>query len=66
MRVSKAVNHRHFENIVMACIVLSSITLAAEDPTTGHNPLRNQILYWVDLVFAVIFTLEMVLKVGQE
>uniref|UniRef100_K1R285 Voltage-dependent calcium channel type A subunit alpha-1 n=1 Tax=Magallana gigas TaxID=29159 RepID=K1R285_MAGGI len=63
MRVSKAVNHRHFEKLVMACIVLSSITLAAEDPTTGHNSLRNQILYWVDLVFAVIFTLEMVLKI---
>lgn len=66
MRVSKAVNHRHFETLVMACIVASSITLAAEDPTTGQNSLRNQILYWVDLVFAVIFTLEMVLKVGQE
>lgn len=66
MRVSKAVNHRHFEKLVMACIGLSSITLAAEDPTTGQNSLRNQILYWVDLVFAVIFTLEMVLKVGQE
>lgn len=50
----------------MVCIVLSSITLAAEDPTTGHNSLRNQILYWVDVIFAVIFTLEMMLKVGQE
>lgn len=61
--VSKAVNHKHFETLVMVCIVLSSITLAAEDPTTGHNSLRNQILYWVDVIFAVIFTLEMMLKI---
>lgn len=61
--VSKAVNHKHFETLVMVCIVLSSITLAAEDPTTGHNSLLNQILYWVDVIFAVIFTLEMMLKI---
>nr|XP_022322875.1 voltage-dependent calcium channel type A subunit alpha-1-like [Crassostrea virginica] len=61
--VHSLINRKEFEGTVIACIVLSSITLAAEDPTTDHNSIRNQVLFWVDAFFATIFTVEMIMKV---
>ncbi|XP_056011391.1 voltage-dependent P/Q-type calcium channel subunit alpha-1A-like isoform X2 [Ostrea edulis] len=61
-KVHKLVIHDRFEKLVLICIILSSITLALEDPTKEHNSVRNEILFWVDAVFAFIFTIEMILK----
>ncbi|XP_062575412.1 voltage-dependent R-type calcium channel subunit alpha-1E-like [Saccostrea cucullata] len=61
--VGKVVRQDWFEKSVMICIVLSSITLAAEDPTKGNNAGRNKVLFWIDAVFALVFTMEMILKI---
>ncbi|XP_061188059.1 probable voltage-dependent N-type calcium channel subunit alpha-1B [Saccostrea echinata] len=61
--VRKVVHHDWFEKLVMVCIVLSSITLAAEDPSKGNNSVHNKVLFWIDSVFAIVFTMEMILKI---
>ena len=51
-----------FNNIILACIVFSSITLAIEDPIDQASP-KNKILQIFDFFFTSIFTMEIVLKV---
>jgi hypothetical protein len=46
----------------MIIICASSVALATEDPVDELNP-RNIILNYMDYVFTVVFTIEMVLKV---
>ncbi|XP_041443856.1 voltage-dependent L-type calcium channel subunit alpha-1C isoform X2 [Xenopus laevis] len=55
------VNNNIFTNLILFFILLSSISLAAEDPVR-HNSFRNQILGNADYVFTSIFTLEIILK----
>ena len=47
----------------MIIIILSSITLAAEDPVQETSQ-RNHVLTYFDYVFTGIFALEMFLKVS--
>ena len=58
----KIVNLNVFNNIILACIVFSSITLAIEDPIDESSS-KNQILKIFDYFFTSIFTMEIVLKV---
>lgn len=58
----KIVNLNVFNNIILACIVFSSITLAIEDPINEASQ-KNQILKIFDYFFTSIFTMEIVLKV---
>ena len=51
-----------FDTFIMIIIILSSITLAAEDPVQETSA-RNHILTYFDYVFTGIFALEMFLKV---
>lgn len=46
----------------MIIIILSSITLAAEDPVEESSE-RNLILTYFDYIFTFIFAVEMFLKV---
>ena len=48
----------------MIIIILSSITLAAEDPVQETSQ-RNHVLTYFDYVFTGIFALEMFLKVSS-
>ncbi|XP_075709647.1 voltage-dependent L-type calcium channel subunit alpha-1S [Rhinoderma darwinii] len=57
----RIVNATTFTNFILLFILLSSISLAAEDPIRPDS-FRNQILSYFDIVFTVIFTTEIVLK----
>ncbi|KAK3517397.1 hypothetical protein QTP70_008926 [Hemibagrus guttatus] len=55
------VNHNIFTNLILFFILLSSISLAAEDPVKSDS-FRNQILGYADHVFTGLFTIEIILK----
>uniref|UniRef100_A0A7N4Q1B0 Voltage-dependent L-type calcium channel subunit alpha n=1 Tax=Sarcophilus harrisii TaxID=9305 RepID=A0A7N4Q1B0_SARHA len=61
LQCHRIVNNNVFTNLILFFILLSSISLAAEDPVR-HNSFRNQILGNADYVFTSIFTLEIILK----
>ncbi|XP_044272891.1 voltage-dependent L-type calcium channel subunit alpha-1C isoform X9 [Varanus komodoensis] len=58
----RIVNDNIFTNLILFFILLSSISLAAEDPVR-HYSVRNQILFYFDIFFTVIFTIEIALKI---
>ncbi|KAL0967204.1 hypothetical protein UPYG_G00249120 [Umbra pygmaea] len=55
------VNHNIFTNLILFFILLSSISLAAEDPVQNDS-FRNHILGYADHVFTGLFTIEIILK----
>ncbi|CAF3045433.1 unnamed protein product, partial [Rotaria sp. Silwood2] len=55
-------NHRAFGYIILVCILLSSISLGAEDPVDSES-FRNRILNTADYFFTAVFTVEICLKV---
>uniref|UniRef100_A0A7N8Y4B3 Voltage-dependent L-type calcium channel subunit alpha n=1 Tax=Mastacembelus armatus TaxID=205130 RepID=A0A7N8Y4B3_9TELE len=57
----KIINATSFTNLILLFILLSSISLAAEDPIDPKS-YRNQILAYADIVFTTVFTIEIVLK----
>ncbi|KAM5231009.1 voltage-dependent L-type calcium channel subunit alpha-1D isoform 1-T1 [Hipposideros larvatus] len=57
----KLINHHIFTNLILVFIMLSSASLAAEDPIRSHS-FRNTILGYFDYVFTAIFTVEILLK----
>ncbi|TKS77574.1 Dihydropyridine-sensitive L-type skeletal muscle calcium channel subunit alpha-1 [Collichthys lucidus] len=57
----KIINASSFTNLILLFILLSSISLAAEDPIDPKS-YRNQILAYADIVFTTVFTIEIVLK----
>ncbi|KAG1973754.1 calcium channel, voltage-dependent, L type, alpha 1S subunit, b [Pimephales promelas] len=57
----RIINHTTFTNIILLFILLSSISLAAEDPIDPHS-FRNKVLAYADIVFTSVFTIEIVLK----
>ncbi|TNM87112.1 hypothetical protein fugu_007342 [Takifugu bimaculatus] len=59
--VTKIINASSFTNLILLFILLSSISLAAEDPIDPKS-YRNQILAYADIVFTTVFTIEIVLK----
>ncbi|XP_048404382.1 voltage-dependent L-type calcium channel subunit alpha-1C-like isoform X6 [Stegostoma tigrinum] len=57
----RIVNDNIFTNLILFFILMSSISLAAEDPV-HQNTRRNQVLTYADYVFTSIFTVEIILK----
>ncbi|XP_075437827.1 voltage-dependent L-type calcium channel subunit alpha-1F-like [Ascaphus truei] len=55
------IHHHIFTNLILIFIILSSISLAAEDPIRAHS-FRNHILGYFDYAFTSIFTVEILLK----
>uniref|UniRef100_A0A8C8SRK0 Voltage-dependent L-type calcium channel subunit alpha n=1 Tax=Pelusios castaneus TaxID=367368 RepID=A0A8C8SRK0_9SAUR len=55
------IHHHIFTNLILVFIILSSISLAAEDPIRAHS-FRNTILGYFDYAFTSIFTVEILLK----
>ncbi|XP_012282191.2 muscle calcium channel subunit alpha-1 isoform X1 [Orussus abietinus] len=54
-------NHSYFGNVILACIMISSAMLAAEDPLNAGS-YRNMILNYFDYFFTTVFTVEICLK----
>ncbi|XP_062855271.1 voltage-dependent L-type calcium channel subunit alpha-1D [Trichomycterus rosablanca] len=57
----RLINHQIFTNITLVFIMLSSVSLAAEDPIRSYSA-RNIILGYFDYAFTAIFTVEILLK----
>ncbi|XP_034143293.1 calcium channel, voltage-dependent, L type, alpha 1D subunit, a isoform X4 [Esox lucius] len=55
------INHHIFTNLILVFIMLSSVSLAAEDPIRNFSA-RNIILGYFDYAFTAIFTVEILLK----
>ncbi|KAK1786939.1 hypothetical protein P4O66_017313 [Electrophorus voltai] len=51
----------YFTNFILLFIVLSSFSLAAEDPIKTHS-VRNVMLSYADYAFTTVFTIEIMLK----
>lgn len=63
LRCIAIVEHKLFDRIVLVCIVLNSAFLTATDPLdTDPDSARNILLDKTDLIFQIIFTIEMILK----
>uniref|UniRef100_A0A8C8HMC7 Voltage-dependent L-type calcium channel subunit alpha n=1 Tax=Oncorhynchus tshawytscha TaxID=74940 RepID=A0A8C8HMC7_ONCTS len=58
----RLINHHIFTNLILVFIMLSSVSLAAEDPIRNFSA-RNIILGYFDYAFTAIFTVEILLKV---
>lgn len=56
------VNLRYFDLFIMLVILMSSISLAAEDPVDDDSKM-NVYLNYFDYAFTGVFTVEMLLKV---
>ncbi|XP_036357316.1 muscle calcium channel subunit alpha-1-like isoform X3 [Octopus sinensis] len=54
-------NHNYFGNFVLACILISSAMLAAEDPL-DQSAERSKILNYFDYIFTSVFTIEIIIK----
>uniref|UniRef100_A0A452H6Z8 Voltage-dependent L-type calcium channel subunit alpha n=1 Tax=Gopherus agassizii TaxID=38772 RepID=A0A452H6Z8_9SAUR len=57
----RIVNATWFTNFILLFILLSSVSLAAEDPIRPES-FRNQVLGYFDMGFTSVFTVEIVLK----
>ncbi|XP_051777018.1 voltage-dependent L-type calcium channel subunit alpha-1D [Erpetoichthys calabaricus] len=57
----RLINHHIFTNLILVFIMLSSVSLAAEDPIRNFSA-RNVILGYFDYAFTAIFTVEILLK----
>ncbi|KAG7270553.1 hypothetical protein CRUP_025155 [Coryphaenoides rupestris] len=55
------IHHPYVTNFILIFIILSSISLAAEDPIKSHS-FRNIVLGYADYVFTSVFTVEIILK----
>lgn len=51
-----------FEWMILAFIFASSVTLCFEDIYLDDNQFLKRILYWTNLVFCLLFSIEMLLK----
>ncbi|XP_048859037.1 dihydropyridine-sensitive L-type skeletal muscle calcium channel subunit alpha-1-like isoform X1 [Brienomyrus brachyistius] len=57
----RIINATPFTNFILLFILLSSISLAAEDPIDPKS-FRNEILAYADIAFTSVFTVEIALK----
>eukprot|EP00947_MAST-08B_sp_MAST-8B-sp1_P003925 g3925.t1 len=57
------VNKPWFDNTILFLIVISSITLAIDNPLNNPNSDMATVLKYIDVVMTTLFTLEMLLKI---
>ena len=55
--------HPFFDQFILACILISSLCLALDNPLSDQESTFNQILKALDLIFSVIFMMELIVKV---
>ncbi|CAH0562424.1 unnamed protein product [Brassicogethes aeneus] len=56
------IENKYFETAVITMILLSSLALALEDVHLSSRPILQDILYYMDRIFTVIFFFEMLIK----
>ncbi|CAB3244533.1 unnamed protein product [Arctia plantaginis] len=62
LKTFRLIENTYFETAVITMILLSSLALALEDVNLPHRPILQDILYYMDRIFTVIFFLEMLIK----
>jgi hypothetical protein len=55
--------HKHFDNAVLVLIILSSVTLAVDNPLDDPNSKLKIALTFIDIFFTVLFILEALIKI---
>ena len=54
---------KYFTNSILILIILTSVTLAFENPLTDPDSIMAQILTVIDIITTIIFTVEVIIKV---
>uniref|UniRef100_A0A3F2YSL1 Sodium channel protein n=1 Tax=Anopheles arabiensis TaxID=7173 RepID=A0A3F2YSL1_ANOAR len=62
LKTFQLIENKYFETAVITMILLSSLALALEDVHLPQRPILQDILYYMDRIFTVIFFLEMLIK----
>ncbi|XP_050735315.1 sodium channel protein para-like isoform X4 [Eriocheir sinensis] len=62
LKTYQLIENKYFETAVITMILLSSLALAAEDVNLKGRPALQDILYYMDRIFTVIFFIEMLIK----
>ncbi|XP_032685136.1 sodium channel protein para isoform X29 [Odontomachus brunneus] len=62
LKTFQLIENKYFETAVITMILLSSLALALEDVHLQQRPILQDILYYMDRIFTVIFFLEMLIK----
>ncbi|XP_076682987.1 sodium voltage-gated channel paralytic isoform X35 [Andrena cerasifolii] len=62
LKTFQLIENKYFETAVILMILLSSMALALEDVHLQARPILQDILYYMDRIFTVIFFLEMLIK----
>ncbi|XP_058457292.1 sodium channel protein para isoform X9 [Malaya genurostris] len=62
LKTFQLIENKYFETAVITMILLSSLALALEDVHLPHRPILQDVLYYMDRIFTVIFFLEMLIK----
>ena len=59
------VKHKYFDSFILLIIVMSTVTMAVDNPLNDPNSVLAYNLSIVDIVFTTIFTAEALLKIIQ-
>ncbi|EZA48301.1 Sodium channel protein para [Ooceraea biroi] len=62
LKTFQLIENKYFETAVITMILLSSLALALEDVHLQQRPILQDILYYMDKIFTVIFFIEMLIK----
>lgn len=62
LKTFQLIENKYFETAVITMILLSSLALALEDVHLQSRPILQDILYYMDRIFTVIFFIEMLIK----
>ena len=62
IKTFRLIENKYFETAVIAMILISSLALALEDVYLKNRPVLQDVLYYMDRIFTVIFFLEMCVK----
>ena len=60
--VSKFVFNPWFDRVILTCIIVSSLLLAAETPLDDPDSTKAKVFGVLDFIFTIIFIVEMLLK----
>jgi hypothetical protein len=63
-RILSALSWVSFDNFILTLIMISSLLLAIESPLWDPESMHVKILFWVEVVINVIFSIEMFIKIG--
>ncbi|KAK7074898.1 hypothetical protein SK128_008821 [Halocaridina rubra] len=62
LKTYQLIENKYFETAVITMILLSSLALALEDVYLKNRPALQDVLYYMDRIFTVIFFIEMLTK----